>query len=585
MVNFEATTQQKEILQWHSNAVIVAGPGSGKTWTLAKKIQQVIENCKDYQGVIAISYTNKASKELENKAKLLCAETKQSFFSTIDSFCSTEIVLSFGKRLMGTPSIPILVEKVQDSEQVLLIKKIKKAMKEIIEKYSQYTIQQLYDQDICIYEELDSSFREYIEKRFISGYFDLHLISGMANLILLSSKTCAKYLKAKYRYVFIDEFQDSDFEQYSLFRRLSEVGINSWAVGDFNQSIYSFKSGSPEYMEKLIKMVSFKKFDMNINHRCHPFIQSYANYFLTHQRGEGISTVPEGDSRIVKVSLTGNQYQIGIWLNENINKIIEISGVIKKSKIALLSRTNETLEMISEVLKIPHRLQHKLLLTDDRSIGGNMLRQLMVLSFNPKEYTTKDFLESYFDYRIRGLRKNVDDVKKLIKKFKREFHKDVLDIKKGDRVIEILNGIIKNIYPDYELSEITKAACEQLIGNPSLLENFKSFKDEEIQLLTIHSSKGLEFDVILHLDLFEDTFPNYLSKGNPINMREDENLHYIALTRAKKYVFLISNSRRRFYSSKYNKHFEFDKQSSPYIRGDIEKYQITIEETKLFTES
>ncbi|MBT2721450.1 UvrD-helicase domain-containing protein [Bacillus sp. ISL-46] len=577
MVNFEPTPQQNTILEWNDNAVIIAGPGSGKTWTLAKKIQQVIEDCRDYQGVIAISYTNKASKELENRAKLLCTEIKQSFFSTIDSFCSSEIVLSYGKKLLGTPPRPVLVEKVQDKEREQLIITIKQSIKTIIEKYSQYTLQQIYEQDICVYEELDTTHRKYLEERFLAGYFDLHLIGGMANLILLSSKACAKYLKAKYRYVFIDEFQDSDFEQYNLFRLFSELGIISWAVGDFNQSIYSFKSGSPKYMEQLTSMDSFKQFDMNINHRCHPFIQSYAELFLRLQRGQDISSVPEGERRIVRVSLAGTQYQIGIWLNETIDRIIKLSGVDKNSKIALLGRTNETLEMISEVLTIPHRLQHKLLLTDDRSIGGNMLRQLLIISFNPKEYTSKDFIESYFDYRVRGIRKNVIAVKNLINEFKRECLYEGSDNKKSARLINTLDEIIQNIYPDYELSELTKLACEQLINNPALLENFTPFKDQEIQLLTIHGSKGLEFDIVLHLDLFDDTFPDYRSMGKPEKLREDENLHYIALTRAREYVFLISNTIKRFYSYKAQDYCEYKKRPSQYILGTIEEYQITIE--------
>ena len=79
MIDFEPTSQQRDIISRDGNAVIVAGPGSGKTWTLAKKIQTVVQECRSYQGVVAISYTNKASKELEERAKLLCKETKQSF--------------------------------------------------------------------------------------------------------------------------------------------------------------------------------------------------------------------------------------------------------------------------------------------------------------------------------------------------------------------------------------------------------------------------------------------------------------------------------------------------------------------------
>ena len=127
----------------------------------------------------------------------------------------------------------------------------------------------------------------------------------------------------------MDEFQDSDFEQFNLFRRFAELGITSWAVGDFNQSIYSFKSGSPEYMEQLIGMESFQLFEMKINHRCHSFIQEYANLFLSIQNGETMAVGPEGKSRIVRISIPGAQYQFGEWLNQNLEEIINMSGVEK----------------------------------------------------------------------------------------------------------------------------------------------------------------------------------------------------------------------------------------------------------------
>ena len=150
----------------------------------------------------------------------------------------------------------------------------------------------------------------------------------------MSSKVCGNYLKAKYPFVFMDEFQDSDFEQFNLFRRFAELGITSWAVGDFNQSIYSFKSGSPEYMEQLIGMESFQLFEMKINHRCHSFIQEYANLFLSIQNGETMAVGPEGKSRIVRISIPGAQYQFGEWLNQNLEEIINMSGV-EKNRILL----------------------------------------------------------------------------------------------------------------------------------------------------------------------------------------------------------------------------------------------------------
>jgi len=580
MLEFEPTDQQKNILAWNGNAVIVAGPGSGKTWTLAKKVQDIMGKCRNYQGVAAISYTNKASKELERRAKLLCNGTKQSFFGTIDSFCIAEIVLPFGKRIMGTPSVQVLVENTQIPSQLELIKSIKKAILTIIEKYSEHTLQQIYDQNISPYNELDLSYRVYLKERFLGGGFDLHLINEIANLIIMSSKTCSNYLKAKYRYVLIDEFQDSGFLQYSLFKRFSELGINSWAVGDFNQSIYSFKSGSPEYMEALISMESFQRFDMNINHRCHPYIQAYAELFLKIQNEEEICLIPEGNSRIIRVSLEGTQSVIGEWINVSLNKIIERTGFKKSLEIAVLARTNESLEMISELLKVPHRIKYKLLLDDDRSIGGNLLRQLLTLTFNPKEHTTKDFVEYYFDTRIRGVRENISSVKKLISKFKDACQDERKECKRVDSVINIVNQIIRSIYPEYELNKFTKEAIKQLVDNSILFENFRPVKNDEIQLLTIHGSKGLEFDIVLHVDLYEDIFPNYLSTGNAIKEQEDVNLHYIALTRAREYVYLISTSIKRIYSKRYGRYYEHPKNPSPYIQGDIKRYQLLLQQAE-----
>ncbi|MHA4127040.1 UvrD-helicase domain-containing protein [Bacillus cereus] len=572
MNEFEPTPQQKEILDWQKNAVVVAGPGSGKTWTLAKKVQRVIEECRDYQGIAAISYTNKASKELEQRAKQLCKKTKQSFFGTIDSFCSTEIVLSFGKKYLGYPPERVLIEKVQGEKQVKRIREIKGSIINIIERYSELTIQQIHEKGICVYNELDEEDRLYLQERFMGGYFDLNLIGGVANLILMSSKVCANYLKAKYRYIFIDEFQDSDFEQFSLFKRCSELGINSWAVGDFNQSIYSFKMGNPKYMEELIGMKSFERFDMNINHRCHPFIQAYADLFLSLQKNENPNSIPEGESRIVKIPIKGTQNEIGKWININLRQAISMADVQKKSNIVLLGRSHETLEMVSDMLKIPHRYHRKLLLDDDRSLGGDILKQLLMITFNPKGHSCIEFIDFYF---LNPRHRDVADIKTRVKEFSYLFTNNLMHNDHYKQIEEKFIEIVNMVNLDYQLKKYTIEALRQLMYSPHLCDNFKPFKDSEIQLMTIHSSKGLEFDIVFHLDLYEDTFPDYRSKGDAIKEREDINLHYIALTRAKKYVFLLVNSRKRAFSKRYGKYYEHDKEPSPYIIGAIERYQLS----------
>jgi superfamily I DNA/RNA helicase len=130
------------------------------------------------------------------------------------------------------------------------------------------------------------------------------------------------------------------------------------------------------------------------------------------------------------------------------------------------------------------------------------------------------------------------------------------------------------VQENFELMRGTNLILEKTFKKEGT--KFKPFKDEEIQLLTIHGSKGLEFYVVLNLDLFEDTFPDFRSVCKPVKLREDENLHYIALTRAKEYVLLISHSIKRFYSSNAQRYNEFNKKPSPYILGAIQEYQIII---------
>ncbi|MGR5911357.1 hypothetical protein ACT7DG_00205 [Bacillus cereus] len=105
-------------------------------------------------------------------------------------------------------------------------------------------------------------------------------------------------------------------------------------------------------------------------------------------------------------------------------------------------------------------------------MSGNILKQLLMLTFNPREYTTRDFIDSYFDNRVRGIRRNIDSVKKLIKEFKFECQESIRIHKSDEQIIHTLKKIMEIIYPDYELNEYTINACRELITNPIMFENF-----------------------------------------------------------------------------------------------------------------
>ncbi|MBU3050517.1 UvrD-helicase domain-containing protein, partial [Chryseobacterium indologenes] len=107
----EPTKQQKIILDYNGNSVVIAAPGSGKTFVVSQKIKQNLKSLQDHQGIIAISYTNKASNELKRRSLSNGENAKASFFGTIDKFCISEILIPFGKLIFGIPKNDLKIIK------------------------------------------------------------------------------------------------------------------------------------------------------------------------------------------------------------------------------------------------------------------------------------------------------------------------------------------------------------------------------------------------------------------------------------------------------------------------------------------
>src|SRR4051812_10022949 len=108
----EPTDQQRLIIEHSGSGVVIASPGSGKTFVLSEKIKIILSRLKEHEGVIAISYTNKASNELKERCLMTGVNPQSSFFGTIDRFYISEIIIPFGKQLFGIPNVGIEVVKI-----------------------------------------------------------------------------------------------------------------------------------------------------------------------------------------------------------------------------------------------------------------------------------------------------------------------------------------------------------------------------------------------------------------------------------------------------------------------------------------
>lgn len=518
------TDQQKLILDYDGNSVVIAAPGSGKTFVLSHKIKQNLKDLLEHQGVIAISYTNKASNELKIRSLSHGENPKSSFFGTIDKFNLSEIIVPFGKHLFGIPINDLKVTKIDsltDDEQKLF------------EWFNRnITLEQMSDENISLLEDF-----------FLKGIILIETIGVFANYIFSNSLACQNYLKARYKYIYIDEYQDSGNEQHQLFLKLMGLNIKSIAVGDLNQSIYAFSGKDAKFLEELTKNPDFKHFKLDKNHRCHPSIINYSNYLLN----PSTELIPTDENQIIFQRVDGDEISIAQWLDDYIDTIKKIFDIQSNNQIAILTRGNRTAEIININLNTPHRYFVSNDLDNNLNIWSAIFSNLLyfVFDINHKFIDVIDIFTSYDKF-------SNSELKKL------QLHKHNIEELRNNNPIEKVElkkefiSIAKIIAPTLQNDESIQL-LDSVLNNEIELSSYKSASETELTLMTLHKSKGLEFDTVIHLDLYEWILPRKEVKDNDFNnpiyssWNQDINLHYVGLTRARKGCILLSSTKRTNY--------------------------------------
>lgn len=518
------TEQQKLILGYDGNSVVIAAPGSGKTFVLSHKIKQNLKELLNHQGVIAISYTNKASNELKNRSLSNGENPKSSFFGTIDKFNLSEIVIPFGKHLFGIPSNDLKVTKINS-----LINEEQKLF-------------EWFDRSTTL-EELDNDKVEIFKTYFLKGIILIETIGVFANYIFSNSMACQNYLKARYKYIYIDEYQDSGNEQHQLFLKLMDLNIKSIAVGDLNQSIYAFSGKDAKFLHELTQNSKFKFFKLDKNHRCHPSIINYSNYLLN----QSTQLIPIEENQIFFKRVDGDENSIAKWLDDSIETIKKLFKIEANNQIAILTRGNRTAEILNRSLNVSHRYFISNELDVNLNIWSAIFSNLLYFVFDVN-YRFIDVIEIFTSYD----KFNAIELKKLqIHKKKIEELRNDNPIKKEELKKEFVD-IAKIIAPALENKESIQL-LDNVLNSELEINSYRPTCAEELNIMTLHKSKGLEFDAIIHLDLYEWILPYKEVKNNdfnnPIysNWSQDINLHYVGLTRARKGCVLVSSTQRTNY--------------------------------------
>jgi len=543
------TKQQQDIIDYHDNSVIIAAPGSGKTFVVSEKVRYDISGLYEYQGVIAISYTNKASNELKSRCLKDGLDARSSFFGTIDSFFISEIIIPFGKHLWGIPENSfntIKLSEIQDSEQ---------------NDFS-WLSRDIEESDLKT-ENLET-----IGRYFKNGILILESVGVIANYIFTQSKACKKYFKARYKTIYIDEYQDSGLNQHALFIKLTKLGIIGVAVGDINQSIYGFSGKDSRYLNMLSNNEEFISFLLNKNHRCHPSIINYSNLLLN----SNIHLFDTDDTRVFKATIKGAETSTAEWIDTILDQMKKKYSISHNSQIAILGRSTRTIDIIDNKLKAPHKLSKttdlELSLNIWSGIFVNLLRFALDDTFKFIEvieaFTTWDKISSREQRLLIGSKQNIKNL----------FNDEELN---KNEIISAFKAVSEIIAPQSPEGD-SLILLEEILSDKSLLNAFLPVADHEVQIMTLHKSKGLEFDLVIHLDLNEWVLPRKeATNGDWNNPRfpswtQDINLHYVGITRAKKACFLITSTQRLNFrgsiSNSYPSEF-FSENNLNHLRIDI----------------
>lgn len=534
----QPSEEQEKIIIKTGNLVVTAKPGSGKTFTIVEKISSISKSLLNYQGVIAISFTRKASQELELRCNRKGIEGQNHFFGTIDKFYISEIIIPFSKILTG--------------------KVISLEVRESVEKYPEYKQLKELKSDFD-----DEELQKVLKKSLLDGHIFLDICGETALHILNTVPECIKYLKAKYTHIFIDEYQDCGEIQHTIFLYLVSSGIHGIAVGDLNQAIYAFSNRYSKFLFSLMSNESynFAHLELTKNHRCHKSISDYSLAMM------GVpDIVLSDDPRVFKVSVKGNDKDIINSIDSNLSKLKRKYGLENNNDFAILCRGNESAKRASNFLKTNNKLFIDTALDRSNSYWGILFNDILVsfFSYKVKQTTVLDVVERYLNSEInkkrfeRGLR----TLNELFS----------LDENELANHFHLFVKFAETIHPEYVDDEI----CSELrliLRNEEKLNSFKPATENEVNIMTLHKSKGLEFKSVFLLDVYRWILPPEGKRVTIEDYTQALNLHYVGVTRAIEACYIMQGTER--YRAK-EKDFWEAKESpflylhnTPYLRENL----------------
>lgn len=612
--------QYRAVKNTEGPALVIAGAGSGKTRVLTYRIAHLLEKGVPPSKILALTFTNKAASEMRERIDALLGNDtgRHLWMGTFHSIFAR--ILRYEAESLGYPSSFTIYDTV-DSKSLLksIIKELKlddkiykvgavlgrisSAKNNLITPQAYYTNEKIRQRDTMNrMPMLAEVFKRYASRCRKAGAMDFDDLLLNTNILFRDCSDVLASYQNRFGYILVDEYQDTNYAQYLIVKKLGEKHHNVCVVGDDAQSIYSFRGAMIE------NILNFKNDYPNYglhkleqNYRSTQTIVDAANGIIEKNSEQIKKTVwsDNDEGQPIKVSKALTDVEEGFIVSNAIFDTI-LTKQANYSDFAILYRTNAQSRIFEEALRkrnIAYKVYGGISFYQRKEIK-DMLAYLRMLC-NPKD---DEACKRIINYPARGIGKTtmgkieelangkeisiwevlinaeglnnilklnsgtLNKVKKfvaLIKEFQekqgsldafqlaqnlaseagilKDLHNGTTpeERSKYENLEELLNAI--RDFVDASIEEGEETTLTRYLENVSLLTDFDNEKDENknrVSIMTIHSAKGLEFKYVYIVGVEEELFPSSMVMDTPKEMEEERRLFYVAVTRAMENIYL-----------------------------------------------
>ena len=608
--------QKEAVLETEGPCLVIAGAGSGKTKVLTHKIAYLIaeKNIAPWN-ILAITFTNKAASEMKERIENLVGDVaKDIWMGTFHSIC-VRILRKYIDRIGFDSSF--LIFDTQDQRTLVkeclkalniddkmftdrsVLSEISNAKNEMLEPI-QYSVKYQADFRKAKIGEIYSLYQKRLKE---NNALDFDDIINYTIKILTENPDALEYYTEKFKYVLVDEYQDTNKAQFTLVTILASKYGNITVVGDNDQGIYSFRGADISNILNFEKdFPGTKIIKLEQNYRCTGNILKAANYVIKNNetKYEKKLWTENEEGKLPEIYQGDDEYDEARYIVEQINTL-KREEYFKYSDFSILYRMNSQSRAIEDILlreDIPYKVIGGLKFYERKEIKDTIayLRLIANQSDNislkriinePKRGIGKTSLDNIEEiaqkagismyevikhadqYGLNRVFVNSREFVELIEDLKNkkeetqisELIKMVLNKSGYTKALELENTVeaesrlqnldeLLTVAMEFE-EEFAENSLNEFLESITLSSDVDNLEEsaESVTLMTLHSAKGLEFPVVFLVGMEEGIFPGYKSIGEPKELEEERRLFYVGITRAKQYLYLTCAKHRTIFGS------------------------------------